>query len=118
MPVSSRTPEGFPVRCAVCGAESYVEPSLPPGDAVCPRCGQLVWVREAISLYEKLCELYGVAEENLRMDTTLGELGQDSLDIVELVMELEEDLDFDIPAVDAEQLKTVGDLLRYIAERK
>ncbi|WP_442511271.1 STAS domain-containing protein [Novipirellula sp. SH528] len=43
MIISSRTPEGAPNRCPVCGAEIQVEPSRPPGDAPCPNCGQLLW---------------------------------------------------------------------------
>lgn len=40
---SSRTPEGVPNRCPVCGAEVCIEPSVPPGDAPCPCCGHLLW---------------------------------------------------------------------------
>ena len=40
---SSRTPEGEPNRCPVCGKGFVLEPSIPPGDAPCPNCGSLVW---------------------------------------------------------------------------
>ena len=40
---SSRTPEGRPTRCHVCGHEVRIEPSTPPGDATCPSCGSLLW---------------------------------------------------------------------------
>src|SRR5437899_2111117 len=43
MTISSRTPEGSPNRCPVCGGEVRVEPSNPPGDAPCPQCGHLLW---------------------------------------------------------------------------
>jgi anti-sigma B factor antagonist len=43
MVISSRTPEGRPSHCQVCGSELKIEPSDPPGDAPCPRCGHLVW---------------------------------------------------------------------------
>ena len=43
MKPSSRTPEGEPNRCPVCGHDVSVEPSLPPGDATCPFCGNLLW---------------------------------------------------------------------------
>jgi anti-anti-sigma factor len=43
MSISSRTPEGEPCRCPLCGAENDVEPSSPPGDAPCPQCGHLIW---------------------------------------------------------------------------
>ncbi len=41
MTISSRTPEGEPNRCIVCGAEFRIEPSIPSGDAPCPNCGYL-----------------------------------------------------------------------------
>jgi len=43
MKPSSRTPEGEPNRCPVCGHEVRIEPSYPPGDAPCPCCGHLLW---------------------------------------------------------------------------
>lgn len=41
--VSSRTPEGAPNHCPVCGNALKIEPSTPPGDAPCPNCGHLLW---------------------------------------------------------------------------
>jgi anti-sigma B factor antagonist len=43
MGISSRTPEGTPNRCPVCGHPLKIEPSDPAGDAPCPRCGHLLW---------------------------------------------------------------------------
>jgi hypothetical protein len=43
MIISSRTPEGEPNRCPVCGDTLRIEPSDPAGDAPCPRCGHLLW---------------------------------------------------------------------------
>jgi serine/threonine protein kinase len=43
MTISSRTPEGLPNRCPVCGADVRVEPSNLAGDAPCPQCGHLLW---------------------------------------------------------------------------
>ncbi len=42
------------------------------------------------------------------------DLGADSLDTVELVMALEEEFGQQIPDTDAEQLQTVGDVVKYI----
>jgi acyl carrier protein len=44
----------------------------------------------------------------------IDDLGADSLDIVELVMTMEEEFDLDIPDEDAEKMKTVGDVVKYI----
>jgi hypothetical protein len=43
MTISTRTPEGWPAKCPICGHEICVDPSQPAGDAPCPRCGSLVW---------------------------------------------------------------------------
>ena len=42
------------------------------------------------------------------------DLGADSLDTVELIMDLEKDFDITIPDEDAEKIVTVGDAVRYI----
>jgi hypothetical protein len=43
---ASRTPEGEPATCPICGETFDIEPSFPSGDATCPRCGCLIWVAE------------------------------------------------------------------------
>jgi anti-anti-sigma factor len=43
MAISSRTPEGLPISCPVCGSHLKIEPSDPAGDAPCHRCGHLLW---------------------------------------------------------------------------
>lgn len=45
MDIPTRTPEGWPGRCPTCGAEVCIDPSWPTRDAICPRCGTLVWLR-------------------------------------------------------------------------
>ncbi len=62
-----------------------------------------------------LVERLGVDEEKVTPDTTFKEdLGADSLDIVELVMELEDTFDTEISDEDAEELTTVGKVAVYI----
>ncbi len=46
------------------------------------------------------------------------DLGADSLNIVEVVMQIEEEFGIEIPDEDAEQLKTVGDLRTYIEDNQ
>jgi hypothetical protein len=41
--IASRTPEGEPAACEICGVEIWIEPSLTTRDGVCPNCGSLVW---------------------------------------------------------------------------
>ena len=48
----------------------------------------------------------------------LSDLGGDSLDVVEPIMELEEDLELTMPDMDAENIHSVGDFGRYLARRE
>ncbi len=57
----------------------------------------------------------GVEREKLTNEASfIEDLGADSLDIVELVMEFEKEFNIDIPDEDAEKLRTVGDALGYL----
>jgi acyl carrier protein len=57
----------------------------------------------------------GVEREKLTNDASfIDDLGADSLDIVELVMEFEKEFNIDIPDEEAEKLRTVGDALTYL----
>jgi acyl carrier protein len=62
-----------------------------------------------------VCEHLAVNKEQVT-DTTsfIEDIGADSLDIVELVMELEEEFDIQIPDDQAEKIKTVGEAVEYI----
>jgi acyl carrier protein len=57
----------------------------------------------------------GVEREKLTDGASfIEDLGADSLDIVELVMEFEKEFNIDIPDEDAEKLRTVGDAVAYL----
>jgi acyl carrier protein len=106
MTVSSRTPEGIPQRCPICGKLSTVEFSLPPGDSVCPSCGHLLWW-----LKDRLSHHTGVSFDEVELSTIVTD---DSLDTIELVMELEEEFYITVSEHEAANLKTVKDVLQYI----
>jgi len=64
-----------------------------------------------------LMEQLDVEESLITMDSViLDDLGADSLDIVDLVMTLEDEFDIEIPDEEIENIKTVGDIVRYIEE--
>lgn len=46
------------------------------------------------------------------------DLGADSLDTVELIMEFEKEFDIPIEDSDAEKIQTVGDVINYITEKQ
>lgn len=61
----------------------------------------------------------GVDEDKVKLESSFKEdLGADSLDVVELVMELEDEFDLEISDEDAEKINTVGDVVRYIESHK
>lgn len=59
----------------------------------------------------------GVEAGKVTLEASFKEdLGADSLDVVELVMELEDEFDMEISDEDAEKINTVGDVVTYISE--
>jgi acyl carrier protein len=114
MTISTRTPEGLPQRCPVCGKTAAIEPSYPGGDSCCPSCGYLLWW-----FRDRLSREAGSATEQITLASSLlHNLGNDSLDTVELVMELEEEFDIEIPDDAAERIKTIADAVRYIQQHR
>ncbi len=61
----------------------------------------------------------GVDESKITLEASFKEdLGADSLDVVELVMELEDEFDMEISDEDAEKISTVGEVVKYIESHK
>ena len=62
-----------------------------------------------------VAEQLGVERDKITRDTHfVNDLGADSLDTVELVMELEEEFDISIPEDQAEKIQRVGEAVEYI----
>ncbi len=61
----------------------------------------------------------GVSESEVTPEATFAQdLGADSLDTVELIMEFEKEFDIQIPDTEAEGIQTVGDAIKYIENAK
>ncbi len=68
---------------------------------------------------EIIVEQLDVEESQVTMEASFrDDLEADSLDVVELVMELEDEFDLEIADEEAESINTVGDAVNYIAENQ
>ena len=70
-------------------------------------------------MFEKVQDIIakelGIEKEKITMDSRLAEdLGADSLDAVELIMALEEEFGMEMEDSAAQNVKSVGDLVKYI----
>ena len=70
-------------------------------------------------MFEKIREIIAdklsVSEEEVNLESSfIDDLNADSLDIVELIMALEDELEMEIPDEDVEKFTTVGDVVSYI----
>lgn len=65
-----------------------------------------------------ILEQFDVDEDDITYETSLAEdLDADSLELVELLLAFEDEFDVKIPDEEAESLKTVGDIVKYIEEK-
>ena len=66
---------------------------------------------------EIICDQLELEEDVVTMEAVLLEdLGADSIDLADLVMTFEDEFDLEISDDDLENIKTVGDIVRYIEE--
>lgn len=62
-----------------------------------------------------LSEQFDVEEDSINADTSISEdLGADSLDVVDLLMSIEDEFEIEVPDDEIENIKTVGELVKYI----
>lgn len=65
-----------------------------------------------------IAEQLSLREDDIHLTSNfVDNLGADSLDIVELIMEMEEEFDLEIPDEEVEKMLTVGDVVNYINEQ-
>ncbi len=68
---------------------------------------------------EVIIDKLGVEEDTIKSEAHfVNDLGADSLDTVELIMEFEEEFNIEIPDEDAENITTVGSAVDYIEKVK
>ena len=67
---------------------------------------------------EIIVDELGVDAEAVTIDSTLEDLGADSLDAVELIMALEEEYDLEIAEDDAKAMKSVKNIVDYLESKQ
>ncbi len=66
-----------------------------------------------------VCAQLGTSREKVKPETSfINDLGADSLDTVELVMEFEDEFEISIPDEDAEKIQSVGNAIDYIFNKQ
>lgn len=64
-----------------------------------------------------IAEQLDIDEEKITLESdVIDDLGADSLDMVDLVMTFEDEFDIEIPDEQVENVKTVGDIVKYLEE--
>ena len=68
---------------------------------------------------EIIIEQLGEEDKEITMETSLmKDLEADSLDAVEIIMALEDEFGIEIPDTEAENFKSIGDIVKYIEANK
>lgn len=94
----------------MCGKEAALAPSYPCGDSTCPTCGQLLWWFRG-----RLARLSDPDVGQAVFDSALlANLDSDSLDLVELFLEVQQEFGVAIP----DDIRTVQDAIRYIIDHR
>ncbi len=71
-----------------------------------------------MSSFEQIREIISqqleVDEVMIHLETTMDELGADSVDMVDLAMTIEDEFQIEVPEEDLEGMKTVGDVVSFV----
>lgn len=64
-----------------------------------------------------ICEQFELNADKVSEDSNLiGDLGLDSLDVIDLAMSVEDEFDIEVPDDAIDGIKTVGDIVRFVEE--
>ena len=70
--------------------------------------------------FDRICDIisarFELTETSLTQDTTWEEIGADSIDLVDLISELEDKFNVSIPDEAIDDLRTIGDVAKLIEE--
>ena len=66
---------------------------------------------------EIILSILGSDTQSPTSTTTFREMGADSIDVMEIFIEIEEEFGISIPDADANSMRTFGDIIKYLNER-
>lgn len=69
------------------------------------------------NLKDIMSKITGINKDDINEKTNFQDLGMDSLEIFEMIVDVEDQFDIEIPNEDVEKFVCVGDVLKYIHER-
>ena len=132
--ISPRAPHGVSNQCALCRATIAEESSTADGALSCPACGGQLWLLHTSAglryhdantvgpIRERVIDVierkFTVPRDQLTGTVTFQDLGADSLDVAEVIMELEQEFDLTIDDEEVNHLRCINDLVDYILWRK
>ncbi len=111
---SSRSPEGSSKQCPVCDLMFSAENSI-GGDDSCPSCTELLWWFQNDS---QVIQPFLESDSPLAGDSRFDSLAMDSLDVMELIMEIEDEFGVTIPDANYDKIKTFNDVIRCIQNQR
>lgn len=65
-----------------------------------------------------IADKLGIEKNRIAKESTMTDLGADSLDLVEIIMKMEEQFGIEINDEDAEKMNNVGQVVEYIQQRR
>lgn len=71
---------------------------------------------EVLNKIKEIVPKFGVNPDDVTSDSTLEDLDMDSLDVVEIMQAIEDDLGIRVPDEDLEELTTIGDAVSAVVK--
>lgn len=64
-----------------------------------------------------ICEQYEIDEDEVTLETVLEDLNFDSLDMIEIAMDIEDEFNVEVPDEALEKFITIGDIVEFLENR-
>ena len=64
-----------------------------------------------------ICEEYEIDEDEVTLETNLEDLNFDSLDMIEIAMDIEDEFNVEVPDEVLEKFITIGDIVEFLENR-